>query len=456
MSENYEVDAVRPLPKDWEVKPLVEVSTGGARNGYFKKPELVGKGYKLINVSELYQPFGIDTDLPTVERVEATQSDYGRFQVVDGDTFFTRSSLVLGGIAQCNVIRRVKEPTLFECHVIKIAPDKSQVCPEFVAYSCRDTFSRSYLMSRAKQTTMTTISQPEIEQLPVPIPPLLEQRKIAKILTTVDNQIEKTEALIAKYQAIKQGMMHDLFTRGVDEHGHLRPPYDDAPELYKESELGWIPKDWEGMNFGKYITAGPQNGLYKPDSAYSDEGTPIVRIDGFYDGNLCSPQSFRRVNLSEMEQRIYGLKSEDILINRVNSIDFVGKSAIIPDLPEETVFESNIMRLKLDKDQILPQYVIRLLCSDLVLQQFRRSAKSAVAQASINQDDVRKCFVAVPTVLEQKQIVERSNAIDAEILLEKAYLEKLKATKTGLMQDLLTGKVRVKIDESEEVFEAHA
>jgi len=74
---------------------------------------------------------------------------------------------------------------------------------------------------------------------------ITEQRKIAKILTTVDNLIEKTETLIAKYQSIKQGMMHELFTRGVDANGQLRPPVDESPELYKESELGWIPKGWE-------------------------------------------------------------------------------------------------------------------------------------------------------------------------------------------------------------------
>ena len=68
----------------------------------------------------------------------------------------------------------------------------------------------------------------------------------------MDNLIEKTEALIAKYQAIKQGMMHDLFTRGVDEHGHLRPTHDEAPELYKQSELGWIPKEWEVSPLGEH------------------------------------------------------------------------------------------------------------------------------------------------------------------------------------------------------------
>ena len=88
------------------------------------------------------------------------------------------------------------------------------------------------------------------------IPPLPQQRKIARILTTLDNVIAQTEALIAKYQAIKQGLMHDLFTRGVDATGKLRPPQSEAPELYKQSELGWIPKEWEVVRLAEIAEVG--------------------------------------------------------------------------------------------------------------------------------------------------------------------------------------------------------
>ncbi len=448
MSENYEVDAVRPLPKDWEVKPLVEVSTGGARNGYFKKPELVGKGYKLINVSELYQPFGIDTDLPTVERVEATQSDYGRFQVVDGDTFFTRSSLVLGGIAQCNVIRRVKEPTLFECHVIKIAPDKSQVCPEFVAYSCRDTFSRSYLMSRAKQTTMTTISQPEIEQLPVPIPPLLEQRKIAKILTTVDNLIEKTEALIAKYQAIKQGMMHDLFTRGVNEHGHLRPLYDEAPKLYKESELGWIPKEWEVSALKKMCDAIVDCPHSTPD--YGDSGIPCIRTADMIPGKLLLDQVFR-VTEKTYQERTERLvpKAGDIIYSRE------GERLGIASLVEKEVvcLGQRVMHFR-PQEGVDSTYLVWVMNAPFFYSQALFSVSSTTSP-HINIVDIKEFLLCRPTSEEQRKIGRILASHTARVNSEKSQLEKLRTLKTGLMQDLLTGKVRVKIDESEEVLEAH-
>ena len=79
----------------------------------------------------------------------------------------------------------------------------------------------------------------------IDLPPLPEQRKIARILSTVDDLIERTEALIAKYRAIKQGLMHDLLTRGVDASGRLRPPREEAPGLYRESAVGWVPREWE-------------------------------------------------------------------------------------------------------------------------------------------------------------------------------------------------------------------
>jgi type I restriction enzyme, S subunit len=107
-------------------------------------------------------------------------------------------------------------------------------------------------------TKMPRTSWQDIKDIRVLCPPYLEQQKIAEILTTIDNLIEKTEALIAKYQTVKQGMMHDLFTRGVDAAGKLRPTFEDAPELYQESAIGWIPKEWEALKLA--IVASLQRG----------------------------------------------------------------------------------------------------------------------------------------------------------------------------------------------------
>ena len=98
----------------------------------------------------------------------------------------------------------------------------------------------------APMTTIQIINKTEFGQFKFNLPPLPQQRKIAEILSTVDAVLEKTEAAIAKYQQLKQGLMHDVFTRGIDVHTEqLRPKQTEAPELYKQSALGWIPKEWE-------------------------------------------------------------------------------------------------------------------------------------------------------------------------------------------------------------------
>jgi type I restriction enzyme, S subunit len=203
------------IPKEWRVRPFQSVLTAKLQNGYFKKPELVGRGYKLVNVSELYQPFGIDAERDDVERVEAGPMDLQKYGVLEGDLFFTRSSLVLSGIAQCNVVLRLREPTLFECHVIRARPDTKEMDPAFLALYFQTSRARSELMGRAKHTTMTTISQPDILAVPVLQPPLSEQKLISKRIAASLEAIKKGEASLSKLRQQKQGLMHDLLTGRV-------------------------------------------------------------------------------------------------------------------------------------------------------------------------------------------------------------------------------------------------
>lgn len=277
---------------------------------------------------------------------------------------------------------------------------------------------------------------------------LEEQRRIAEILSTVDEAIEQTEALISKTQQIKAGLMHDLFTRGVTADGQLRPPREEAPQLYKESPLGWIPREWTSCEFSTLLNGTPQNGLYKAMSDYGDAGVPIVRIDSFYDGVVISLNALRRLRLTPLELKTYGLTAGDILVNRVNSIDYVGKSAIAPEWHEPIVFESNIMRCRVNRNRVMPDFAIRWLCSGQAMAYFRSRAKSAVAQASINQQDVGCLPVSLPSMDEQQRVSALASAVETALDLEQANLEKLTRLKRGLLHDLPTGRVSVTVDAS--------
>ena len=156
---------------------------------------------------------------------------------------------------------------------------------------------------------------------------------------------------------------------------------------------------------GSVLTIEPQNGLYKPQSDYVSDGTgvPILRIDSFYDGKVSDLLSLKRLICSEAEMKRYLLYENDIVINRVNSIEYLGKCGLIQGLVENTVFESNMMRLHVDENKFHPVYITKLLCSEFIYQQILGRAKKAVNQASINQKDVQSFVVYMPSIDQQKQ-----------------------------------------------------
>lgn len=144
-----------------------------------------------------------------------------------------------------------------------------------------------------KGGTRSKLNKSELEKIEIifPVNPSV-QNKIAQILSTVDSVIEKTQSAIDKYKAIKQGMLQDLFTRGIDiKTGKLRPRYEDAPELYKESKLGWIPNEWNEGNFIDFadekishsFTGGPF-GSDLQTKHYTATGVRIIQLQNIGDG----------------------------------------------------------------------------------------------------------------------------------------------------------------------------
>lgn len=131
----------------------------------------------------------------------------------------------------------------------------------------------------------------------------------------------------------------------------------------------------------------------------------------FYDGEVTGWGVMKRLKVDASELATYGLSVGDIVVNRVNSPPFVGKAALIRELAEPTVFESNMMRIRVDNERILPEYCIRFLSSPEGLSQLRRNVKHAVNQSSINQTDVKSVQVPLPCLAEQAEIVRRVKAL---------------------------------------------
>ena len=298
-----------------------------------------------------------------------------------------------------------------------------------------------FLHRRSQGSTFLAISSKDLYSLPVPAPRLPTQRRIAEILSTLDEAIEQTEALIAKMQQVKAGLMHDLFTRGVTPDGRLRPTREQAPELYKESPLGWIPKGWEVdrlSRLAQFITSGSRGWA----EYYSDNGPLFIRI-----GNLTREHiNFRwdnvvRVSLPKFtEGQRTAVVPNDILISITADLGIV---AVANESLDEAYVNQHIALVRPNCSACVSKFIGHYLTTSEVQKQFLRLNDSG-AKAGLNLPAVGRLLVARPRYeTEAKQIVESLDSCDRDRQALKHELAQLLNLKHGLMDDLLSGNVQV-------------
>ncbi|KPA18008.1 restriction modification system DNA specificity domain-containing protein, partial [Candidatus Magnetomorum sp. HK-1] len=270
-------------------------------------------------------------------------------------------------------------------------------------------------------------------------------KKICDILSSVDNLIEKTETLIAKYQSIKQGMMHDLFTRGVDANGQLRPPVDEAPELYKESELGWIPKGWDITLLEKCTSFLITYGIVQA-GPHIERGIPYIRT-----GDMAGDHLLRETMLCTSNSIANSYKRSEVRTGEIVCAirATVGKVLLIPPELNGANLTQGTARIS-PKDNINNIFLLWLLRSHLIQKEFQLSIKGTTF-SEITLENLRKIRLCLPKNEKEQDFIANSlNSNERMIEREKRYLSKLLNIKTALMQDLLTGKVRVKPDKPED------
>jgi type I restriction enzyme, S subunit len=303
------------------------------------------------------------------------------------------------------------------------------------------------LESLNEATGVPSISRDFLYRVKFTDTPYPEQRKIAQILTTLDNVIEKTEALIAKYQAIKQGMMHDLFTRGIDSSGSIRPTQQQAPDLYKQSELGWIPKD-SVVKPLKEVAVRVVVGLaLSTTHAYRERGVALIRNQNIRKGFF---EDDEMLFLDPAFAALYPNKAarkNDVLTVRTGAN--VGDTALVP---EKYVGCPTFTTLITSPDTSLldPMYLVHYIVSKFGVFELNRLLVGG-GKENLNVGEFVKLRVVLPPIESQALFVDALKTLENRLEVERTLLHKHKRQKMGLMQDLLTGKVRVKVDETEEI-----
>lgn len=287
---------------------------------------------------------------------------------------------------------------------------------------------------RAVGSTVKGIRIQEYLNIPVPLAPQEAQPVIAQILDTLDTAIRETEALIDKLKAVKQGLLHDLLTRGIDANGQLRPPQSEAPQLYKESPLGWIPREWEICPLHQQADViDPQPDHRTPKE--QEDGVPYIGIGDFDEHGRVRFSSCRRVvqGAFEKQRQRFKIEDGDIIYGKIGTI---GKPKRL--VAGDYALTANVLLLK---PKYSPALFFMLLTSAFEGQIL--DITNTTSQPALGIETVRNLLVYKVPRTESDLISERLNSIFSQISEETAMLYKLKQQKSGLMDDLLTGRVRV-------------
>ncbi|HRL91924.1 MAG TPA: restriction endonuclease subunit S [Pseudomonas sp.] len=297
---------------------------------------------------------------------------------------------------------------------------------------------------RAVGSTVKGIRVQDYLGIPVPLAAQEAQPVIAKILDTLDTAICETEALIDKLKAVKQGLLHDLLTRGIDANGQLRPPQSEAPQLYKESPLGWAPEEW-GQTSARELCLLITKGT-TPTATNMWQGSGGIRflrvdnlsLDGQFDFNASNFRISPRTHIGELARSI--CLPGDVLTNIVGPP--LGKLGLVTAQNGEVNINQAIALFR-PKPTLLSSFLLLWLGSSHAQTWLRKRAKQTSGQVNLTLALCQELPIPEVPLEEQQLIVSRFEEVHERLSIETDALNKLRRMKAGLTDDLLTGRVRV-------------
>ena len=288
-----------------------------------------------------------------------------------------------------------------------------------------------------------SLSRELLYKIEVPTPPKPEQTKIAEILSTVDRAIEQTEALIAKQQRLKTGLMQDLLTRGIDQHGNLRSK---QTHEFKDSPLGRIPVEWEVKDFSESVQSavdGPFGSNLKSEHYVAEPGVRVLRL-----GNIGIGEFLDRDKAWISTEHGWFLSRHS-----VNHLDLLvaslgderhpyGRACLYTDAEHQAVVKADVFRIRCKPESYEHAFVIHLFN----LPRWRQglfALAQGVTRDRVNLTNLMRLLLPVPSLTEQTFIAKQIDSSTRATNDLRRELNKLRALKTALMQDLLTGRKRV-------------
>jgi type I restriction enzyme S subunit len=394
MNDFYTAFKSQNQPKEWFVDQLVdacELITCGVA----ARPDYVDvDGVPFLSSLNVKQGRVIWAGYKSISKEDHTELTRNN-KPVKGDILYTR----VGSFGEAAVVERDIDFSVFVSLTL-IKPKAEIVHNYFLKFLLNSLEVKALANNTTTGLGVQNLNVSEVRRFELPFPPLPEQIKIAQILTSVDDVIEKTQAQIDKLKDLKTGMMQELLTKGI---GHVE---------FKDSPVGRIPVGWEVKTLGHISSL--QRGHDLTRAQMVDGPYPIVSSSGFNGMN-----------------HEYTTKGPGVVVGRKGSIGRVHFLESDYWAHDTSLYVTNFFGNNV-------RYVYYLFLY-MDLQQYGTKSGSP----SLNRNDIHPLKVALPTIDEQQKIQAILSNIDMSISLLTNKKEKINNTKKALMQDLLTGKVRV-------------
>jgi len=336
-------------------------------------------------------------------------------------------------------------PLAFAGYLVRFRVDPKKAEPTFVFHFLHSPSYFAWVRRTLRTGAQPNINAAEYGRLPVPrfAPPI--ERRIAEVLSATGETIEQSRALIAKYRQIKAGLMYDLLTRGVTPDGHLRASRSEAPHLYRESLLGWIPKEWDVQRLGTilrqsggYLQTGPF-GSQLHAHEYRHAGIPVVMPQDINHGVVNTSQIARISEKRAQDLSRHRMKAGDVVIARRGALS---RAADISQREESWLCGTGCFLLRLQGSTLSPNFAALAYRQDFVQRQVAGMAVGTT-MPSLNNKVMEALLFPFCDPDEQARISVRVAGVDSAERLLRSHLRILTSIQRGLMQDLLTGYVRV-------------
>lgn len=354
----------------------------------------------------------------------ATAPSRARKIIQTGDTIF---ATIRPNLKRVALVPPSCDDQLASTAFCVLRPNPAVVNPEYLFFAASNDAFVSQVAGFETGASYPAVRDGDIFNQEISLPPLPEQQQISNALQAARASMLHQIRSITIAQDLKRAAMATLFTRGL------------KGETQRETKIGLVPESWDVAAIGD-VSLNTQYGLSirgEPAGAY-----PILRMNCQEDGSV-HYRNLQYVDLDQSTYEAFRLRPGDLLFNRTNSIELVGRMAIIDD-ERPAVFASYLVRLTVDDTRCLPRFLNYFMNWPATQAEIKKLASRAVGQANINASKLRTVlFPLPPTLHEQEEIVSTLDVIDRKIDLHKRKRAVLESLFKALLHKLMTGEIRV-------------